>query len=182
MKNLKLYYIDEEYINYLRQFDKNVAYNKTATRPYIGVVYTYNNYNYFAPLSSPKPKHINISSKAIDIFKIKNGELGVVNINNMIPTPIENLTEVLPITLYLALIILVVVLIVLAVRLIKTLNKVDRVLDDVNSKMVKVDGLFDIIDKVTDYAASVSDKIVSSVTNAIHFVMGKKKKGRGKNE
>ena len=46
MKNLKLYYIDEEYINYLREFDNNVAYNKNKTRPYIGVVYTYNNYNY----------------------------------------------------------------------------------------------------------------------------------------
>lgn len=96
MKNLKLYYIDEEYINYLRQFDSNIAYNKVTTRPYIGIVYTYNNFNYFAPLSSPKPKHININPKAIDIFKIKDGELGVVNINNMIPTPIENLTEVLP--------------------------------------------------------------------------------------
>ena len=71
MKNLKIYYISESYINYLRQFDKNVAYNKNTTRPYIGVVYTYNNYNYFAPLASPKPKHKNISSKAIDIFKIK---------------------------------------------------------------------------------------------------------------
>jgi len=30
------------------------------------------------------------------IYKIKDGELGVVNINNMIPTPIEELTEVLP--------------------------------------------------------------------------------------
>lgn len=96
MKNLKLYYIDEKYINYLRQFDTNVAYNKSTGRPYIGIVYTYNNFNYFAPLSSPKPKHININPKAIDIFKIKNGELGVVNINNMIPTPIEELTEVLP--------------------------------------------------------------------------------------
>jgi protein AbiQ len=96
MKNLKIYYIDEGYINYLRQFDKNVAYNKNTTRPYIGIVYTYNNHNYFAPLSSPKPKHKDINSKAIDIYKIKNGELGVVNINNMIPTPIEELTEVLP--------------------------------------------------------------------------------------
>lgn len=96
MKNLKIYYISESYINYLRQFDSNVAYNKNATRPYIGIVYTYNNYNYFAPLASPKPKHININSKAFDIFKIKDGELGVVNINNMIPTPIEELTEVLP--------------------------------------------------------------------------------------
>ena len=96
MKNLKIYYIDESYINYLRKYDKNVAYNKKITRPYIGVVYTYNNYNYFAPLSSPKPKHKVINSRAIDIFKIKDGELGVVNINNMIPTPIEELTEVLP--------------------------------------------------------------------------------------
>ena len=96
MKNFKLQYIDEEYIKYLIQFDSNIAYNKVATRPYIGIVYTYNNFNYFAPLSSPKPKHININPKAIDIFKIKDGELGVVNINNMIPTPIENLTEVLP--------------------------------------------------------------------------------------
>lgn len=97
MKGLKIYYIDEKYVNYLRKFDKNVAYNKNESRPYIGIVYTYNNYNYFAPLSSPKPKHKLINSKAIDIYKIKNGELGVVNINNMIPTPIEELTEALPI-------------------------------------------------------------------------------------
>ena len=96
MKNLKIYYISENYINYLRQFDSNVAYNKNTSRPYIGIVYTYNNLNYFAPLSSPKSKHVNINPNAFDIFKIKNGELGVVNINNMIPTPIEELTEVLP--------------------------------------------------------------------------------------
>ena len=96
MKNFKIYYIYEKYINYLRKYDKNVAYNKNITRPYIGIVYTYNNYNYFAPLSSPKPKHKKINPKAIDIYKIKDGELGVVNINNMIPTPIEELTEVLP--------------------------------------------------------------------------------------
>ncbi len=97
MKNLKIYYIDEKYINYLRKYDKNVAYNKDTTRPYIGIVYTYNHFNYFAPLSSPKLKHKKINEKAIDIFKIKGGELGVININNMIPTPIEELTEALPI-------------------------------------------------------------------------------------
>ena len=64
-KNLKIYYISEQYINYLRKYDKNVAYNKNSTRPYIGVVYTYNNYNYFAPLASPKEKHKLINPKAI---------------------------------------------------------------------------------------------------------------------
>ena len=96
MKNLKIYYIDEGYIIYLRQFDKNVAYNKNTSRPYVGIVYTYNNFNYFAPLASPKPKHKDINPNAIHIYKIKDGELGVVNINNMVPTPIEELTEVLP--------------------------------------------------------------------------------------
>ena len=37
-----------------------------------------------------------MKKKTLDIFKIKDGELGIVNINNMIPTPISCLTEVLP--------------------------------------------------------------------------------------
>lgn len=96
MKNLKIYYLDEKYINYLRKFDSKVAYNKCETRPYVGVVYTFNGFNYFAPLSSPKEKHLTMSDKAIDIFKIKDGILGIININNMIPTPLECISEVLP--------------------------------------------------------------------------------------
>ena len=96
MKTLKIYYIDTNYINYLRKFDNRVAYNKSKARPYVGVVYTFNNQTYFAPLSSPKPKHLTMNDRALDIFKIKDGELGIVNINNMIPTPISCLTEVLP--------------------------------------------------------------------------------------
>ena len=37
---------------------------------------------YFAPLSSPKPKHKKMKN-TIDFLKIKNGELGAVNFNNM---------------------------------------------------------------------------------------------------
>ena len=49
-KPLKIYYLDENYINYLREYDNRVAYNKNQKRPYIGVVYTFNWLNYFAPL------------------------------------------------------------------------------------------------------------------------------------
>lgn len=97
MKRFKLYFIDSDYINYLRKFDSRVAYNKIPNRPYIGIVYKYNGYNYFAPLSSPKSKYITISYKVIDIFKIEDGKLGVINLNNMIPCPIEVLTEAIPI-------------------------------------------------------------------------------------
>ena len=96
MNKLKIYYIDSNYIDYLRKFDKRVAYNKSKTRPYVGVVYTFNNQTYFAPLSSPKPKHLTMNKNALNIFKINDGELGIVNINNMIPSPISCLTEVLP--------------------------------------------------------------------------------------
>lgn len=93
---LKLYYITDDYIDYLRQYDKKVFYNKNNKRPYIGVVLKYNNYNYFAPLASPKTKHKTMNSKTLDIFKIKQGELGIINLNNMIPTPQKCLNLVLP--------------------------------------------------------------------------------------
>ncbi len=96
MKNLKLYIIDNNYIKYLQQFDSKVPNNKNSKRPYVGVVYEYNNHYYFAPLSSPKPKHLKIKSSALDIFKIEDGTLGVVNINNMLPVPLFCLTELLP--------------------------------------------------------------------------------------
>ena len=95
-EDAKIYYLDEGYINYLRKFDTKVAYNKDTTRPYIGIVYTFDGLNYFAPLSSPKKKHQLMSNKAIDVFKIDDGKLGIVNINNMIPTPVECISEVLP--------------------------------------------------------------------------------------
>ena len=96
MKTLKIYYLDEAYINYLREFDLKVFYNKNTTRPYVGVVYYFNDLYYFAQLSSPKPKHLKMSQKAIDVFKIDDGRLGIININNMIPVPIECVREVLP--------------------------------------------------------------------------------------
>jgi len=39
-KKLNLYYIDDEYIKYLRSFDSRVPFNKNKRRPYISVVYT----------------------------------------------------------------------------------------------------------------------------------------------
>ena len=35
---LNFFVIDDNYIKYLSQFDKHIAYNKSENRPYIGVV------------------------------------------------------------------------------------------------------------------------------------------------
>ncbi len=83
--------------------------------------------------------------------------------------------EFLPILLYIVLIALVIALIALVVKMINTLKKVDVILDDVNQKMIKVDGLFNVIDNMTDYAASISDKIIGGITNMINLVFRRKK-------
>ncbi len=92
-----------------------------------------------------------------------------------------NLEELLPIVLYIALLVLVIITIVFVIRLIKTLSKVDIILDDVNRKMIKVDGLFDIIDRTTDIASNFSDKIISGISNGINFIF-RRKRGREEDE
>ena len=83
---LKIVKIDTVYCDYLRQYDKRVSYNMGTKelRPFIGVLFKINELEYFAPLSSPKPKHLKMKN-TLDFFKIKNGELGAINFNNMIP-------------------------------------------------------------------------------------------------
>ena len=81
---MDFYYIQDDYINYLRQFDKNVSINKHETRPYVGIVLTVNYMDYFAPLTSPKQKHKKMKN-SIDYRKIDGGLLGAINLNNMIP-------------------------------------------------------------------------------------------------
>ena len=94
---------------------------------------------------------------------------------------IIDLNQFLGLILYICLIVLVIVFIVLGIRLIKTLNKVDSVIDDVNGKMNKVNGVFDIIDKTTDYASTISDKIIGAISSFVNLLL-RKKKGNDDNE
>ena len=71
-KKFNLYYIKEEYIEYLRKFDSRVAYNKNQTRPYVGIVCIYKGQKYFVPMSSPKEKHLKLNPNLADIYKIDN--------------------------------------------------------------------------------------------------------------
>ncbi|MFR4520921.1 MAG: type III toxin-antitoxin system ToxN/AbiQ family toxin [Fusobacterium sp.] len=90
---MKLYTINEEYINFLKIFSENVKYNKNESRPYVGIVLKINEYNYFAPLGSPKLKHITMK-ESLDFVKIDYGTLGVINLNNMIPVPLEEINKI----------------------------------------------------------------------------------------
>ncbi len=89
--NLRIVRVNTDYCDYLRKYENKVAYNKheKELRPFIGILFKIENCEYFAPLASPKEKHIKMKNK-IDFLKIKGGELGAVNFNNMIPVKEQN--------------------------------------------------------------------------------------------
>lgn len=94
MDRLSFYTISDDYISYLREFDNKVIDNKTSItrkfdRKYIGVVFRINNFKYFAPLASFKQKHFKMKD-TIDFIKIDT--MAVINLNNMIPVPDDQIT------------------------------------------------------------------------------------------
>ena len=96
MKNkLCLVRLDSNYCDYLRKYDNKVPYNfnEKELRPFIGVLFKIDKLMYFAPLSSPKPKHLKLKSK-LDFLKIDNGKLGAINFNNMLPVTSKNIIKI----------------------------------------------------------------------------------------
>ena len=93
-KSLKIVKVNSQYCDYLRKFDNKVPYNigDKELRPFIGILFTVGEYEYFAPLSSPKEKHKKLKN-TLDLIKIKDGEYGVINFNNMIPVANNNYVE-----------------------------------------------------------------------------------------
>ena len=61
MNAIRIVMVDNDYIEYLSQFDHRVYQSKyLKERPYVGALITVNDIEYFAPLSSPKPKHLHM--------------------------------------------------------------------------------------------------------------------------
>ena len=97
---MKIYEIEDSYINYLKTFDKFVlnsyGENYKRSRKYLGTIFEVNGYSYFIPFSSPdlkddfvdgkirKSTDVIIRMKKIDKFG-KEKLLGTLRINSMIP-------------------------------------------------------------------------------------------------
>lgn len=86
--------------------------------------------------------------------------------------------EFLEIMLYVLGSILLVVLIVLGIKLIISVDKFNLILDDAQKKLKTVDNVFNVIDKVADSCALVSDKVVDFISSFISklFIKRKNKK------
>lgn len=93
--NFSFYMVDPDYCDHLRKTDPCIPFTMDTkmTRPVVGIVFKVNNFHYYAPLTSPKPKHLHMKNQ-IDFLKINGGEWGAVNFNNMIPVPESCLTKV----------------------------------------------------------------------------------------
>ena len=88
----------------------------------------------------------------------------------------------LPIIIYVLLIILLIIGIILGIKSIITINKVEKVVDDVNEKVESLNGLFQIVDFTTDKLVSITDKVVDGISSLASKLFFKKKKNKEEDE
>ncbi len=79
----------------------------------------------------------------------------------------------LPVILYVVAIILLIILIILSLRFIKLLDKVDKVVDNIQDKVNTFDGALSVLKVASDSVASVTDSFIFGLTNTISRVFGK---------
>lgn len=72
--------------------------------------------------------------------------------------------------------VLTIVLIVISIKLIRTVNKVNAILDDVEKKVESVNGLFSVVDRITDGVSTFSDIVVNAIVGLIEKVFTRKNK------
>lgn len=91
-KRIRIFEIKYEYIQYLSVYQKHIFSHKDgkSNRKYIGIVMEINGTKFFAPLSSYKDKHKRMR-ETVDFIKIK--DYAVINLNNMIPVPSDQIIE-----------------------------------------------------------------------------------------
>lgn len=84
--------------------------------------------------------------------------------------------DFLPIVIYILLIIILIIGIILGVKTIITLEKVEKIVDDVHDKVKTLNGFFHIIDYTTDKIAIATDKVVDGISSAFKKLFFSKKK------
>ena len=72
------------------------------------------------------------------------------------------LSNVLPIIIYFLLIIFIVIGIVLGIKTIITIDKVNKVADDINEKLNQISPIFDTIGVISNKFNSIVEKVVST--------------------
>lgn len=79
----------------------------------------------------------------------------------------EMLKEVLPIFIYILLIALLIIGIIIGIKLIITMNKVEKVVDNVEQKINSLNGLFNIIEVTSGKITGVYEKVIDFIGGII---------------
>ena len=83
---MEFYYVETDYVDYLRTFEFKVLQNKENNfqRPYVGVITTLNGIKYIIPLASPRGRFVTNKQQ---FHRVMDGSslIGVLKFNNMIP-------------------------------------------------------------------------------------------------
>lgn len=79
----------------------------------------------------------------------------------------EFLSQVLPIIVYMLLIVVLVIGIIIGIKLIITMNKVEKVIDNVENKVNSLNGLFSIIESASGKITSVYDRVIDFVSGIV---------------
>ena len=83
-------------------------------------------------------------------------------------------SEVLPVILYILGAILLVALIVLTIKLTITRHKIDKVVDNITEKVTALDGLFSVVNAVSNKFTFITDKVVNIIYSLIEKITKRK--------
>lgn len=88
------------------------------------------------------------------------------------------LSALLPIIIYFLLIALIVIVIIFMVKLIITMDKINKVVDNVEQKVNSLNGIFNIIDIASNKVGALYGRVVDFATSAIEKLFLKNKDER----
>ena len=84
--------------------------------------------------------------------------------------------ETLQIVIYVLLVILIAVAIIIGIKLIGTINRIDALIDDVNSKVKTLDRVFEVIDMFNNKMSELGDVVIGFVSGGIKRLFKNRKK------
>lgn len=88
--------------------------------------------------------------------------------------------EVLPVILYILGSVLLVTLIILTIKIIITMNKIDKMVDNITVKVKTLDQLFEVVGTVTEKFSLIPNVIIDGISLLMEKIF--KKKGDKLNE
>lgn len=86
------------------------------------------------------------------------------------------LEDALVILIYIALIVLIIALIALCIKFIGTLNKADKLIDNITKKAETLDGVFEMIEYTTSSFGRLGESIIQGLTGFTKKIFGRRKK------